>query len=121
MPVFNPVYDAALNVLTNDCDAIHICSQTPTTYTEAVTTYTLGNKATPTVGAPADRGGGGREVTVSAITDGTVTATGTATHYAMVDVVGTRLLATGALSPSQAVVNAATWTSNSLTVGIPAS
>jgi len=58
-------------------------------------------------------------VTIAAITDGAVTATGTATHYAIVDTVNSRLLATGSLSASQAVTNGNTFTLTSTTIGIP--
>lgn len=94
-------YDAGLNEIKTNANALYICSQEPTTRTEAVTTYALGNKATPTIAVPSDKAGGGRECVVSAITDGTVTSNGTATHWALVD--GTRLLATNSLSASQVV------------------
>jgi hypothetical protein len=62
-------------------------------------------------------------VTIAAITDGSVTATGTATHYAIVDTSATyggpRLLATGSLSASQAVTSGNTFTLSSAVIGIP--
>ena len=113
------VFDNGLTVLDTEMDKLYICSAQPTTYTEAITTYALGVKNTPTVSAPADRTGGGREVTVSAITDGSVTANGTATHYALVDQSNSRLLATGSLSASQAVTSGNTFTLTSFKIGIP--
>jgi hypothetical protein len=113
------VFDSGLTVLDTEVDVLHICSQQPTTYAQASSTYTLGNKATPTIGAPADRTGGGREVTVSAITDGTVTGSNTATHYALVDSGNSRLLATGALAAPQGVVSGNTFTLASFKIGIP--
>lgn len=98
---------------------LHVCSQEPTTYTEANATYTLGNKTTPTIGAAADRTPNGRKVTISAITDGTVTGTGTASHWALVDTVNSRLLATGSLSASQAVTSGNTFTLAAFDIGIP--
>ena len=118
----NTVLDSGLgqlNTTTGIADDLHICSQEPTTYTQATSTYTLGDKNGITVTGPADRAGGGREVTVTAITDGDVTATGTATHWAIVDVGGTDLLATGSLSASQAVTSGNTFSLTSFTVGIP--
>lgn len=103
-------FDAGLDNIQDIADDLHICSQEPTTYTEAVTTYTLGTKASVTVGAPEDGASDGRRVIVSAITDGSVTGTGTATHWALVDVGTTALLATGALSESQAVTDGNTFT-----------
>ena len=113
------VFDNGLTVLDTEADKLYICSAQPTTYTEAITTYALGVKNTPTVSAPGDRSGGGREVTISAITDGSVTASGTATHYALVDQSNSRLLATGSLSASQAVTSGNTFTLTSFKIGIP--
>jgi hypothetical protein len=113
------VLDNGLTVLDTEANALHICSQEPTTYTEATSTYTLGNKTTYSSGAPADRGGGGREVTFPSISDGSVTGTNTATHFAVVDTVNSRLLAVQALSSSQAVTSGNTFTLTSFTVGIP--
>ena len=94
-------------------------SQEATTYTEANATYALGNSTSLSIAAPADRSGGGREVTVAAITDGSITGTGTATHYAIVDTVNSRLLATSTLSASQSVTSGNTFTLASFTIGIP--
>jgi hypothetical protein len=96
-----------------------VTSQEATTYTEANATYALGNSTSLSIGAPADRSGGGREVTVAAITDGSITGTGTATHYAIVDTVNSRLLATSTLSASQSVTSGNTFTLASFTIGIP--
>ena len=121
MPAFlaDRVFDNGLTVLDTEATHLYICSQEPTTYTEATATYDLGVKATPTVSAPGDRSGGGREVTVSAITDGSITDTGTATHWALTDNTNSRLLATNALSASQAVTSGNTFTLASFKVGIP--
>jgi len=115
----NEIYDNGLSALAGTNRVLHICSTEPTTYTEAVTTYTLGNKTAPTVGSPADRSGGGREVTISAITDGTVTGTDTAGFWALVDTGNTRLLAVEALSDTQAVTDGNTFTLTAVTIGIP--
>lgn len=112
------VLDAALAKLA-EANRLDICSQEPTTYAEATTTYTLGNKTSLSVGAPTDRTPNGRKVVVAAITDGTVTGTGTATHYAISDTGNSRLLATGALSASQAVTSGNTFTTGTVDVGIP--
>jgi hypothetical protein len=113
------VYDNGLTVLDTEASHLYINSTQAATYTEAITTYALGVKATPTVSAPADRTGGGREVTVSAITDGTVSATGTAGFYALVDSSNTRLLAAAPLSATQSVTNGNTFTLTSFKIGIP--
>ena len=61
----------------------------------------------------------GRKVTSAAVTDGSVTTTGTASHYAVVDSANSRLLATGALASSQAVTSGNTFTLAAFDVGIP--
>lgn len=113
------VFDNGLTVLDTEANKIIITSQEATTYTEANATYALGDSTSLSVGAPADRAGGGREVTVAAITDGSVTSTGTATHYAIVDTANTRLLATSTLTASQAVTTGNTFTLSSVAIGIP--
>lgn len=113
------VFDNGLTVLDTEANAIHVTSQEAADYAGATSTYTLGNSTSLSVGAPADRTGGGREVTVAQITDGSITGTGTATHYAIVDTVNSRLLATGALTASQSVTNGNTFTLASFKIGIP--
>ena len=113
------VFDNGLSVLDTEANKIVITSQEATTYTEANATYALGDSTSLSVGAPADRAGGGREVTVAAITDGSVTGTGTATHYAIVDTANTRLLATSTLTASQSVTSGNTFTLSSVAIGIP--
>jgi len=119
MPTLNDrVFDNGLNVLDTEANRLDICSQEPTTYAAATTTYTLGNKTSLSIGAPAD-GSTGRKVTVAAITDGTVSASGTATHYAIVDTVNSRLLATGALASPQVVTSGNTFTLAAFDIRIP--
>lgn len=113
------VFDNGLTVLDTEANRIDITSQEATSYTEATSTYTLGNSTSLSIGAPQDRSGGGREVVVAAITDGSVTGTGTATHYAIVDTANTRLLATGSLTASQSVTSGNTFTLSSVAIGIP--
>lgn len=113
------VFDNGLTVLDTEANRLDICSQEPTTYTEATSTYTLGNKTSLSVGAPADRSPSGRKVTVAAITDGTVSGTGTASHWAIVDTSNSRLLATGSLSSSQSVTSGNTFTLGAFDIGIP--
>tara|TARA_B110000285_G_C15012407_1_gene557174 strand:+ start:640 stop:1011 length:372 start_codon:yes stop_codon:yes gene_type:complete len=115
----NRVFDNGLTVLDTEANKILVTSQQASTYTEANATYALGNSSSLTIAAPSDRSGGGREVVVAAITDGSVTGTGTATHYAIVDTVNTRLLAAGSLSASQAVTTGNTFSLTSVSIGIP--
>jgi hypothetical protein len=113
------VFDNGLTVLDTEANRLDICSTEPTTYTQATTTYTLGNKTSLSIGAPADRSGGGRDVTVASFTDGSVTGSGTAAYYAITDTTNSRLLATGSLSSSQAVTSGNTFSISSFKIGIP--
>ena len=69
--------------------------------------------------APADASPNGRKVTLAAITGESVTGTGTATHYAITDTGNSRLLATGALSASQAVTSGNTFSLTASDIRIP--
>ena len=117
------VLDFGLDILNAEADRIDICSQEPATYTEATSTYSLGNKdhgaAGSAFGAPANRTPSGRKVSSTAVTDGAVTGTGTATHWAVSDVGNTRLLAASSLSASQAVTSGNTFSLGSFDIGIP--
>jgi hypothetical protein len=113
------VLDNGLTVLDTEANKIVITSQAATTYTEANATYALGNSTSLSIAAPTDRAGGGREVIVAAITDGSVTSTGTASHYAIIDTANTRLLAVSTLAAGQAVTSGNTFTLTAITIGIP--
>ncbi len=112
------VRDSGLTILDAlSVPEILICSSEPTTRAEAITAK-LGTKTTPTIGAPeAGTTGQGRKVVTSAITDGSVTATGTATHWAMID--DTVLHASTTLSSSQAVTSGNTFTLDAFEIEIP--
>jgi len=110
--------DALLTQLAN-ATRLDICSQEPTTYTEATSTYTRGNKTSITIGAAADRTPNGRKRTVSAITGGSVTSTGTASHYALTQVTGSVLWVTAALSASQSVTNGNTFSTSAFDLNVP--
>lgn len=99
--------DAGLQYVRDNGVNFYITSAEATTYAEATSTFALGTKAGVTIGAQGNYGGAGagRSVEVATFTDGSVTATGTATHWALVNPTGSVLVATGALSASQAVTN----------------
>lgn len=111
------VYDSGLSYITSNGTRIDICSQEPTTYTQATSTYTLGNKTSMTVGSPTNGNTDGRKVVVPAITTGSVTATGTATHWALTNASNT-LIATGSLTSSQGVTNGNTFTLDAIDITI---
>ena len=111
--------DAALQYITTNGNELVICSQLPATYTEAHTTYKLGTKASPTIGSPADDGTAGRKITVSAITDGSVSGSGTASHFAITKTGTSELLAAGPLSSSQSVTSGNTFTLTAFDIKLP--
>lgn len=113
------VFDNGLTVLDTEANKITITSSEATTYTEGNATFALGNTTSISIAAPSDRTGGGRKVTVSAVTNGSVTANGTATHYAILDTANSRLLATGTLTASQVVTSGNTFTLSAFDIGIP--
>lgn len=112
------VLDLALAEYTANADRLDICSQEPATLTEATSTYTLGNKTSITVGSPTDASPNGRKVTISAITDGAVTGSGTASHYGVSDA-GVRLLAAESLSASQVVTSGNTFSLGAIDIRFP--
>ena len=112
--------DALLNYVQDSVESLYICNAEPTTYTEASSTYKLGTKTSPTVAEPSDRGGGGRECIISAITDGTVDTTGTASHWALCkDSATSELLAAGDLASTQSVTSGNTFTLAQFAFGVP--
>jgi len=113
------VLDLGLNILSTEANRLDICSSEPADFTAATTTASLGNKTSLSVGSPEARTPDGRKVVVAQITDGVIDGTGTATHYAIVDTVNSRLLATGSLSASQAVTSGNTFTLAAFDIGIP--
>lgn len=109
--------DSGLTYVSTNGTRLDICSQEPTTYAQATSTYTLGNKTGLTIAAPSDGAVDGRRVIVPAITDGSVTGTGTATHWALTNGSNT-LIATGALSAGQAVTTGNTFTTTAINITI---
>lgn len=89
--VHDDFLDGALNILKNNGNIMSLCSQQPTTRTEAITTYKLASVAMSSSDFTiADGDTSGRKVTVSAKTNVTVDTSGTGNHVAICD--GTRLL-----------------------------
>ena len=113
-------YNALLNYIQDNVESLYICSSEPTTYAEASSTYKLGTKSSPSVAEPSDRNPNGRECIVSAITDGTVDATGNAGYWALCkDTATSELLATGALDTAQDVTIGNTFTLAQFAFGVP--
>lgn len=119
----NPrVLDLGLNVLDTEADILHLCSAQPANFA-GIAAVSLANKTGIAFAAPTDRSPTGRKVIMAAIEagdPGDVTATGSATHYAIADTVNSRLLVANALANPQALTNGNTFILGPLTVGIPA-
>lgn len=112
-------FDAALGYIVTNGTRLHICSAEPTSAAQAIS-LSLANKASLTVGSPTDRTPNGRKVVVPAITDGSVTGNGLATHWALINgATGTILAATGQLNASQTVTSGNTFTLAAFDIGFP--
>jgi hypothetical protein len=128
MPFLNDnTLDNGLAALKAAADRIFICSQEPATYTQATSTYALGNKDLGGAGTvyPNPITGGapsGRKLTsapVVAGAPGSVTATATATHNAVVSSGASRLEVAQALAASQVVTAGNTFTLTAQDVRLP--
>ena len=86
--IANAVLDAALNYVANNGSVMHICSQEPTDYTQASSTYNLADPALTTgdgngVYTIGDGDTSGRKLTIAQQSSVNVDTTGTATHVAI--------------------------------------
>jgi len=98
---------------------LHICPSEPATAALAVST-SLGNKATIIMTAIAAGTPNGRKTTCPAITDGAVTANGTASHWAIINPTGPVLVATGSLNATQVVSSGNPFTLPEITLNVNA-
>ncbi len=110
-------YDNGLTWVGTTGSRLDICSSEPATYAAATTSASLGNKTSYSIGAAENNSPDGRKVVGGAITDGTVTDTGTATHWAITDA-SSVLVATGALDSSQAVTSGNDFTLDAIDIYI---
>jgi hypothetical protein len=91
--VHDDVLDGALNIVKNNATRQVACSAEPTTYTEGNATYALADITVASGDFTAANGStSGRKLTVGAKTGALIDASGTATHIALLDVTGTKLL-----------------------------
>jgi len=122
MPFLNDrVYDNGLSVLDTEATHLHITTSEISVFGN-LAAATVGNKSlgASDIGAPAAGTPNGRQVTIAALTGGSVTANGTASHYAIVDQTNSRILAAAPLSASQVVTSGNTFSTSSQTIRIPA-
>ena len=117
--IHDSVFDDGLSILNSTAENLYICNADPGLTWSNIGTMAIGTKATPTVSVPEDRIAGGRQVTISAITDGDVDATDDATHWALTDDSEEVILVSGELSDTQAVTEGNVFTLTAITIGIP--
>jgi len=118
--IHDDIFDTGLSQLTTVVENLYICDTQPTTFAEASSTYKLGTKASPTITGPTDGGaGGGRQVTVSAISDGVVDSAGTAAWFALTDDSLSKLLVSGNLASSLAIATGSPFTLTAFNIQIP--
>jgi hypothetical protein len=130
----NWVLDNGLVQLIALATHIYICSQEPVDFTTATVTYALGNQnfgAGAAMTGPSNRSGTsgtggtapnpGRQATTTAVTSGTVTGTGNATRWAIVDAVNSRLLIDNDLASPQGVTAGNVFSIPAFNFGIPGS
>ena len=119
------VLDNGLSQISSTGNRLDICRTQPTTFTEAASTFSLGNKTGLVIPSPvAMTTPPGRRVVVPAITDGVVSVTSTGTtddaeFWAITDTVNSVLLAAGPLSSPDLVTAGDGFTLNSFHIGFP--
>ena len=114
------VLDKGLEWLVTNGTRLDITIGEATTYSQAVTdaNKSAGYKTSLAIGAPGARSPSGRKVTVPAITDGAVTETNNATHWAITD--GNSILcAANSLAAGQLVTDGNIFTLTAFDIGIP--
>lgn len=118
------VLDNGLNVLSTEANSFCLCTQQPTTYSQATTLVSSGGfklaqyssfSGGTAFNAPVDDARGRKAVFKPIVSGATVTETGTATAWAVVDTTNSRLLATGGIT-SVALAAAQAFTVNAFEV-----
>jgi hypothetical protein len=114
--ISDSVFDAALNFLETNGTVVHILTQATMTWSE-IATYTKGNKTGCTYTGPADHTSG-RKTVLDAISGGSVTGSGTVTHFAITNG-SDAVYVCQELNASQAVTSGNTFTLTACTIAIP--
>jgi hypothetical protein len=114
--ISDEVFDAGLDYADTNGDSLSICTTDPTGVYATVTGNQVAvevvNTAAPVAGAT-----DGRRVIVPPITAGSITATGTASHWALTDGTAT-VIASGALSATQVVATGNSFTLDAVSITI---
>lgn len=118
--IADEVIDDGLQSIIDNNENLYICDTQPTTFAEASSTYKLGTKASPTITGPAPGGaGGGRQVAISAITDGVVDADGDAIWFALCDDSASLLQVAGNLDSLLSIATGSPFTLTEIIIQIP--
>jgi len=117
--IADKVLDEALNYIKDYTENLYICNNLPTTFAEASSTYKLGVKANPGFTGPANGDTSGRKLTVNAITDGTITGSGTIYYIALTDDSLSDLLLVLPLVTSRLIDEDTTFTLTAFDIEIP--
>lgn len=117
------ILDLALNEFDTAVCTLWLCNAEPTSYAQAANSpgssgFSLGTKTPLVIPIAENRTPNGRKVVVATFSDGSVTFTGTASHWAITKL-GTTLMATGALASTQAVTSGNTFSLPAFDIGIP--
>ena len=113
--IADSVFDSGLTTLDTNGTQIDITTSEINLWAN-LAAATLGNDTVNT-GAPANGATDGRRVTVPAITAGSVTGTGSATHWCLSNGT-TTVYAAGPLTASQSVTNGNTFTLDAIDITI---
>ena len=113
------VLDNGIKYIDDYGEDLWICSSEPATYAEATSTYGLGYKLGITISAPQAGDSSGRKVAISAITDGTVSGTGSAGYWAIIDETNDKLLAADELDAAESVTSGNTFTLGAFDIEVP--
>ena len=110
-------FDQGLDYADTNGTRLDITSTDPGGTYATVTGNTLGNKTSYNVQATSNGATDGRRVIGASFTDGSVTGTGTATHWAITNGTDT-VIASGALTSSQAVTSGNTFSLDAISITI---
>jgi hypothetical protein len=112
--ISNLILDSALLEL-HSADRLYVCSQAPTSFTEATDTYALGQAIITITATPID-GVLGRRLVIPAISGGTELHAGVATHFALINSITSTVLKTGSLNTSFSISGTALFNVSSFEI-----
>lgn len=114
--ISDEVFDGGLDYADTNGDSLTVTSADPGGVYATVTGNALAVEVVNTA-VPEDGAADGRRVIVPAITAGSITATGTASHWALTNGTDT-VIASGALTATQAVTSGNSFTLDAISVTI---